>query len=60
VLTVSDDGKGLGESTRRSGLANLKERAELLGGSFRVEPTEPSTGRGTRLTWRVPLRPTAG
>jgi signal transduction histidine kinase len=55
VLTVSDDGKGIGETTRRSGLANLAERADRLGGGFRIEATEPSTGRGTRLTWRVPL-----
>jgi signal transduction histidine kinase len=52
-LTVQDDGVGLGDSTRRSGLANLHQRAAKLGGSLAVEV--PSGG-GTRLCWSVPLR----
>jgi PAS domain S-box-containing protein len=52
VLVVSDDGVGLKESGRRSGLANVQARAEKLGGSLRV--TSPSGG-GTRLEWRVPM-----
>lgn len=51
-LEISDDGVGLGGSTRRSGLANLEERAAAQGGTFRVD----SSGRGTRLTWTVPRR----
>ncbi|MFC1413234.1 GAF domain-containing protein [Streptacidiphilus sp. N1-12] len=52
VLTVSDDGVGLPSGGRRSGLANLAERAEGLGGSF--EALGPAEG-GTRLVWRAPL-----
>ena len=51
VLRVRDNGKGLGRSTRRSGLANLAERARGLGGMLRVGPAD---GGGTDLEWRVP------
>lgn len=53
VLSVRDDGVGLAAGGRRSGLANLEERARRLGGTF------TATGRtdgGTELLWRVPLR----
>jgi signal transduction histidine kinase len=50
VLRVRDNGKGLGASTRRSGLANLAERAGRLGGGLRVGPAD---GGGTDLEWRV-------
>jgi len=50
VLRVRDNGKGLGSSTRRSGLANLAERASRLGGGLRVGPAD---GGGTDLEWRV-------
>jgi signal transduction histidine kinase len=53
ALTVRDDGVGLGESTRRSGLANLHERAVRLGGSMSVGVP---AGGGTSLCWSVPLR----
>jgi signal transduction histidine kinase len=53
VLVVRDNGTGMKESGRRSGLANLAERAELLGGTMRAGPAE---GGGTELEWRVPLR----
>jgi signal transduction histidine kinase len=52
VLTVRDNGTGLGEPTRRSGLANLAERAAELGGAMRATTAE---GGGTELEWRVPL-----
>jgi len=55
VLSVADDGKGLGDTDRRSGLANLSDRATRHGGAFDIAATEPSTGRGTRITWRAPL-----
>lgn len=59
VLTVTDDGVGLGGSTRRSGLANLRARARDLGGDCLVEsPVDPASGGGTRVRWRVPLRGT--
>jgi signal transduction histidine kinase len=52
LLTVRDNGAGLGKSTRRSGLANLAERAAELGGTMRAASAE---GGGTELEWRVPL-----
>ena len=52
VLTVRDDGVGLGETTRRSGLANITERAAESGGTMRVAT---AAGGGTELEWRVPL-----
>jgi len=36
VVEVVDDGRGLGASTRRSGLANLARRAQRHGGTFEV------------------------
>ena len=52
VLLVRDNGIGLPETGRRSGLANLAERAALLGGTMRAGP---AGGGGTELEWRVPL-----
>ncbi|WP_405443193.1 GAF domain-containing protein [Streptomyces avidinii] len=56
VLTVrvTDDGVGVAQGGRRSGLRNLAERAECLGGELSVS-AHGSTGRGTKLEWRVPL-----
>jgi signal transduction histidine kinase len=51
-LTVRDNGPGIKDTGRRSGLANLERRADKLGGSFRVEMVH---GGGTELDWRVPL-----
>jgi len=53
VLLVRDNGVGIKDPKRRSGLANLAERAGLLGGTLR---TGPADGGGTELAWRVPLR----
>ena len=52
VVVVSDDGTGMQGSTRRSGLANLAERARLLGGTLQVGPAGQ---HGTELRWQVPL-----
>ncbi|MGK5446716.1 GAF domain-containing protein [Streptomyces radiopugnans] len=52
TATVTDDGVGIPEGGRRSGLVNLAERAEKLGGELLVE--RPPSG-GSRLVWRVPL-----
>lgn len=54
TVTVEDDGVGLGPSTRRSGLSNLRQRAEARSGSFKVESGEADIG--TRVTWQVPTR----
>ena len=51
LLTVADDGRGIGTVSRSSGLANLAERAESLGGSFNVKGGGEG---GTLLEWRVP------
>ena len=52
-LTVTDDGLGLDPtSVRRSGLANLRERAKSRGGDLQVEPADNG---GTTLVWEVPL-----
>lgn len=52
-LRVADDGRGIDPAvTRRSGLANLRERAERLGGTFSVTARRPN---GTVVEWAVPL-----
>ncbi len=56
-LVVEDDGQGIGRTSRRSGLANLRARAELLGGSF--ETTSRADDSGTRVELLLPL-PQAG
>jgi signal transduction histidine kinase len=59
TLEVVDNGVGLGESTRRSGLANMKLRAERLHGTMSVtdamQPDTDTGRRGTKLQWKVPL-----
>ena len=55
TLRVADNGVGIGDAvTRRSGLANIADRAEALRGSAAVRAGEPG---GTVLTWQVPLDP---
>lgn len=60
-LTITDAGAGFdvanayhAEADGHIGLASMRERCELLGGSFEVK-SEP--GRGTRVRARVPLTP---
>jgi signal transduction histidine kinase len=48
-VQVTDDGSGLGDQVRRSGLANLRTRAERHGGTLTVADHE-----GAVLTWTVP------
>jgi signal transduction histidine kinase len=52
VVVVRDNGTGMKESTRRSGLANLAERARQLGGTLHAGPAADA---GTELRWQVPL-----
>jgi signal transduction histidine kinase len=52
LLEVTDDGVGIPEEGRRSGLANLHARAAELGGELVLNS---APGLGTQLTWRVPL-----
>jgi signal transduction histidine kinase len=58
MLTVSDDGAGLGETARRSGLANLEQRAARRGGSLIITSGasgSTDTSEGTILRWTIPL-----
>jgi signal transduction histidine kinase len=52
VLVVEDNGTGITRTGRRSGVANLAERARALGGEMLLAP---AAGGGTRMEWRVPL-----
>jgi signal transduction histidine kinase len=57
-LRVVDDGKGFsapgGDGTTNGiGLASMRERAELLGGSFSIDP-DPE--RGTTVSVAIPMR----
>ncbi|OII60678.1 histidine kinase [Streptomyces sp. CC53] len=52
VLTVTDNGRGIPEEGRRSGLVNLGERARSVGGTMEI--TGPAEG-GSRITWAAPL-----
>jgi signal transduction histidine kinase len=54
TLTVADDGVGMPQGGRRSGLANLRERAEQLGGTFTIGA---GPNGGTVAVWSVPARP---
>ncbi|MFF9527072.1 GAF domain-containing protein [Streptomyces achromogenes] len=51
-LTVTDNGVGIPPEGRRSGLANMEERARQLGGA--MELSSPRGG-GTRLVWHAPV-----
>ncbi|HSN85155.1 MAG TPA: ATP-binding protein, partial [Thermoanaerobaculia bacterium] len=59
-LTVQDDGAGFvpGELGRsefpRFGLATMRERAENIGGAFRLDS---APGEGTRVTVELPVLP---
>jgi GAF domain-containing protein len=55
TVQVIDNGTGIPDGGRRSGLRNLANRAEKLGGELRLGPADPGAARpGTRLEWRVP------
>jgi signal transduction histidine kinase len=59
ILDVIDDGDGIGTIQRRSGLANLRKRAERHHGALVLTspaPQDPpATGKGTHLRWTIPL-----
>ncbi|WP_435851533.1 GAF domain-containing protein [Streptomyces thermolilacinus] len=52
ILTVTDNGRGIPEGGRRSGLRNLEERARSVGGTLE---TGCPDGGGSRLLWRAPI-----
>jgi signal transduction histidine kinase len=51
TLEVTDNGCGIPPGVTESGLRNLRDRAEYLGGELEAVPAQPA---GTRLRWRVP------
>ncbi|MGW0627059.1 sensor histidine kinase [Streptomyces sp. NPDC002758] len=51
-LSVTDDGVGMPPDGRRSGLRNIAERAQQLGGKLELSTPE---GGGTALVWCVPV-----
>ncbi|MFJ5276458.1 GAF domain-containing sensor histidine kinase [Streptomyces parvulus] len=53
-LTVADDGVGIPEGGRRSGLHNLERRAETVGGASRTGPGIGADGAGTTVWWEAP------
>ncbi len=56
TVQVTDNGTGIPADGRRSGLRNLANRAEKLGGELLLGPADPGApSPGTRLEWRVPL-----
>ncbi|MGW4947416.1 GAF domain-containing sensor histidine kinase [Actinoplanes sp. NPDC004185] len=53
-VDVTDDGRGIARDDPAGvGTASMRERAEELGGSLRIEAV---SGDGTRVTARIPLR----
>ncbi|MBC2591329.1 sensor histidine kinase [Rhodococcus aetherivorans] len=52
TIEIVDDGIGLPDTPRRSGLANLERRAQQCGGRCSTGPGERG---GTRVLWQVPL-----
>jgi signal transduction histidine kinase len=53
LITVADDGVGLGDQQRRSGLANLRRRAEVHRGRLSLENRPEG---GLRLQWSIPIQ----
>ncbi|OKJ26673.1 GAF domain-containing sensor histidine kinase [Streptomyces sp. CB01580] len=54
-LSVADDGVGIPEGGRRSGLRNLARRAESLGGASWFGPGIGEDGGGTTVVWEAPI-----
>jgi signal transduction histidine kinase len=59
VIDIEDDGKGFDheaaarrEGRRPWGLLGIRERAEILGGTVRIES---APGQGTQVAVRIPL-----
>ena len=52
TISIADDGVGMGEVSRRSGLANLRSRAEARGGHLTIDEGDE---KGLRLQWAIPI-----
>jgi signal transduction histidine kinase len=61
LLRVSDDGQGFDWANRATddhwGLTSMQERAEQIGGTFRLDS---KIGGGTVIEIEVPLKPSSG
>ncbi|WP_168544736.1 GAF domain-containing sensor histidine kinase [Tsukamurella spumae] len=58
TVEVADDGSGIPDGGRRSGLRNLATRAELRGGTVELLPADANAERpGTVVRWSVPREP---
>jgi two-component system, NarL family, sensor histidine kinase DevS len=56
TVQVTDDGAGIPDGGRRSGLRNLASRADKLGGELLLGPADEGAARpGTRIDWRIPI-----
>lgn len=57
-VTVDDNGKGFNpevlQKTNSLGINLIRDRVEMLGGSFELDS---SIGKGTRITFSIPARP---
>ena len=55
LLTIADDGRGIAPPDLRSsnGVAGMRERALLVGGTLRITPRTP---KGTEVRLKVPVR----
>jgi len=53
TLSVDDDGIGIAQTGRRSGLRNMEARAKASGGKLVLADRAPS---GTHIEWQVPVR----
>ena len=56
LVTIDDDGSGVGGGEEGTGILGMRERAALLGGSVEIAP---SPRGGTRVTARLPWGATA-
>ncbi len=55
TVQVTDNGAGIGQPDRSSGLTNMRRRAANHGGTLQHDTP---TGGGTHLTWTAPAPPT--
>lgn len=53
TIQVTDNGVGIGDPSRRSGLDNMERRAVGRGGSKAM--LTPPSGQGTSVVWTVPI-----
>jgi signal transduction histidine kinase len=57
ILEVKDNGRGISKeeisNTQSMGLLNMRERAGLLGGDFKISPG--AGGKGTKVTVSIPI-----